>query len=863
MRIVVPVLRGGGVVGGMTHSVLVVFLCLVAMMAQRVTTTLPPYDLTAFDKALLRESRAMVDLDARPYELWTLTTNCGWGYYIQLVFFGFPPNGPGEHEYNALCVRTRSNGTLFAVNFSKTLFDASVIVDRRNGPPIEYLEDLPANATTNIYQNLGFVAMSNDLSINTHFGVSQAVTLYARSRHHRCNSCGDRRNLQNNSLVDISNTILPKSLKTFVVDQNLLVNVSNLTAAALLTLSMNSNRLAQLPSLANHPSLERLEVDANNLTSLSNVHWNNTPGLSYISAARNQIAHWPDTWPASLTTLNLQHNQLTNVTANFPPSLSALCLAGNPLQALYATPSQFELLAGLNNSACSASSTTVNATTPLLAFGPAWPVSCSSSVRMLWNTYPVCMLAAASPSGLSPAAVATAVATACVLVLAGACCWHRRRRALKAAKDQRWFDEVDSHYYGAVDAHKLVHDIRFDDALERFFVPAHSIHRHDLVARGGNGMVHVATVTSASSSGTTTSTTVAMKRMLPEKAADAQCVEDFMEEIRLCSRLQHKNIVQFIGFSWTTLQNLSALTEYMERGDLWSFLARGNNHLAWCVNDDDDAVLKKLTVNRLKTDGPGAVAVVASHSLASTTDMVQDMTDMLEPPTPVSKLSLLCDIVDGLVYLHSMSPPIIHRDLKAKNVLLDGDLTAKLADFGVSRETCDMTMTAEVGTVAWIAPEVLKGVYYSEKADVYSLGVVMSELDTAQVPYSNLDYIYSCHDLHDVNVVRTRLAMLVVAGDVRPSFTKECPPCLADLAVQCLSYHPEDRPRIQDICMYLRELKQQSQHHHQQQRRHYHATDMLSSRSPSHHQIHSNYSTSLTNTTATTTTTTSSGRIDV
>ncbi|RHY99140.1 hypothetical protein DYB37_000275 [Aphanomyces astaci] len=257
------------------------------MMAQRVTTTLPPYDLTAFDNALLRESKAMIDLDARPYELWTLTTNCGWGYYIQLVFFGFPPNGPGEHEYNALCVRTRSNGTLFAVNFSKTLFDASVIVDRRNGPPIEYLEDLPANATTkyvhphifilvvapsrrgSIYQNLGFVAMSNDLSINTHFGVSQAVTLYARSRRHRCNSCGDRRNLQNNSLVDISNTILPKSLKTLydfalallnhvmgwlahpdhplygimrlilvcsVVDQNLLVNVSNLTAAALLTL---------------------------------------------------------------------------------------------------------------------------------------------------------------------------------------------------------------------------------------------------------------------------------------------------------------------------------------------------------------------------------------------------------------------------------------------------------------------------------------------------------------------------------------------------------------------------------------------------------------------------------------------------
>ncbi|ETW09957.1 TKL protein kinase, variant [Aphanomyces invadans] len=659
-----------------------------------------------FQPFIFVPSLTPIDLDSKPYELWTLTTNCGSDYIISYRRIATSSRfSPGENYYNALCVRTRSNGTLYAINFTTTPLETSILNDRLGNPPVEYLEDLPANATTNIYQNLGFVAMSNDLSINSYFGVSQAATL----------------NLKNNSLVDISNTILPRGLKTFIVDENRLVAFSNLTAPALTTLSLKSNRITQLPSLANHASLARLDIDSNHLTTLSDVGWNNTPSLSFLSASHNQIAEWPATWPASLIELNLQHNRLTTVMANFPATLRTLCLEGNPIRSFSASPSQFSLLVGLANMTCRPPTTTpalpVSAVLPL---GEPWAPNCSAgvAVQLLWDKYPVCIIVETTlpTEGLSSIAIAMILVATFVVVLAVGC-WIRQRRALKKAKNQRWFEEIDNNYYGLVDAGKLVHDIRFDPSLAGFFVPAHCIERHDLLARGGYGMVHLATVTKMSPSLAPTTTTVAMKRMLPEKAANAQCVEDFMEEIRLCSRLHHKNIVQFVGFAWTTLQNLSSLTEFMEHGDLWTFLTRDTG-FAWHVDSSSAAPFKPGPPRHKLLHGFAPPSMGSNQSLTSTepTDVDSGVIDtdhdilILEAPTPVSKLSVLCDVVEGLTYLHSIAPPIIHRDLKAKNVLLDADYTAKLTDFGVSRETCDMTMTAEVGTVAWIAPEVLKGV---------------------------------------------------------------------------------------------------------------------------------------------------------
>ncbi len=73
-------------------------------------------------------------------------------------------------------------------------------------------------------------------------------------------------------------------------------------------------------------------------------------------------------------------------------------------------------------------------------------------------------------------------------------------------------------------------------------------------------------------------------------------------------------------------------------------------------------------------------------------------------------------------YLHTYSPPIIHRDLKSGNLLVDGYYHVKVADFGLAKFQTDQTEKNKTfcGTLLWTAPEVFSGNGYTEKADIYS-----------------------------------------------------------------------------------------------------------------------------------------------
>jgi hypothetical protein len=144
------------------------------------------------------------------------------------------------------------------------------------------------------------------------------------------------------------------------------------------------------------------------------------------------------------------------------------------------------------------------------------------------------------------------------------------------------------------------------------------------------------------------------------------------------------------------------------------------------------------------------------------------------------------DIARGLTALHSCK--VIHRDLKSKNVLLtsfgsgNNNFTAKLGDVGVAANLTHSYLSNSmkvVGTLAWSAPELLLGRRCDEKVDVYSLGVILSELATGEMPRRGEIYI--------------------------PEVSERCPKELAELIAQCTQEEPRARPSAKEV--YERILK--------------------------------------------------------
>ncbi|CAM9500340.1 unnamed protein product [Choristocarpus tenellus] len=108
------------------------------------------------------------------------------------------------------------------------------------------------------------------------------------------------------------------------------------------------------------------------------------------------------------------------------------------------------------------------------------------------------------------------------------------------------------------------------------------------------------------------------------------------------------------------------------------------------------------------------------------------------------------DISKGAAYMHSLSPPIIHRDMSSGNILLTGEVeqleaivaetkgkggeTAKLSDFGLSRPVSD-DMTARPGNLSYMAPELFRGENYTEKVDIYAFAIILWEMFMGEKPF--------------------------------------------------------------------------------------------------------------------------------
>ncbi|ETL97882.1 TKL protein kinase [Phytophthora nicotianae] len=245
---------------------------------------------------------------------------------------------------------------------------------------------------------------------------------------------------------------------------------------------------------------------------------------------------------------------------------------------------------------------------------------------------------------------------------------------------------------------------------------------------------------------------LASKRLRPERRTKKHTAA-FVEEIKLIANFDHPNLVRLIGAAWTVETDLQMLLEYMEGGDLRRYLADPNTPSGWTT----------------------------------------------------TKFNIAIDVIEALVYLHSFSPPLVHRDLKSKNVLLSSDMEAKLSDFGTSRfRSSDKTMTGGVGTGRWLAPEVIRGDSdYGPAADIYSFGTLLTELDTNQIPYDNVR-ASNGKIMSDLTILHR-----VATGKLQPKVRATCGKALKDLVERCLLEDPAERPTAPAIAYELRVIQQE------------------------------------------------------
>ena len=187
--------------------------------------------------------------------------------------------------------------------------------------------------------------------------------------------------------------------------------------------------------------------------------------------------------------------------------------------------------------------------------------------------------------------------------------------------------------------------------------------------------------------------------------------------------------------------------------------------------------------------------------------LMTSLHDLLEthPSIPLSfKCSFLLDVARGLAYLHNCSPPIIHRDLSAKNVLLNSSMVCKLADLGVSRMlprgAQAATMTKAPGTPVFMPPEALAdGSRYNASIDIFSFGVLTMFVLTQTFPKDLLEPTYQGKGkqlLARSELDRRDKYMKIVRAMFR-RFRRDHP--LIQLVKWCLENFPDDRPTADQV----------------------------------------------------------------
>lgn len=199
-------------------------------------------------------------------------------------------------------------------------------------------------------------------------------------------------------------------------------------------------------------------------------------------------------------------------------------------------------------------------------------------------------------------------------------------------------------------------------------------------------------------------------------------------------------------------------------------------------------------------NGSGSPIIVMEYLPTSLAACVQS-----RPQIPLFlQISMLHNVALGLAYLHGHSPPIIHRDLTANNVLLTSNMVAKIADLGVARildlsPRTSMCLTQAPGTAAYMPPEALAAnPSYNTKIDSFSFGVLTIHLVSQQWPIPNEATRVEGGKLVPMSEATRRQPYLNLMGHDH---------CLLPIALQCLQNDSTLRPEIPKLVATLEMLQ--------------------------------------------------------
>uniref|UniRef100_A0A665X495 non-specific serine/threonine protein kinase n=1 Tax=Echeneis naucrates TaxID=173247 RepID=A0A665X495_ECHNA len=228
-------------------------------------------------------------------------------------------------------------------------------------------------------------------------------------------------------------------------------------------------------------------------------------------------------------------------------------------------------------------------------------------------------------------------------------------------------------------------------------------------------------------------------KMLNVTAPTPQQLQAFKNEVGVLRKTRHVNILLFMGY--TTKPQLAIVTQWCEGSSLY-------HHL---------------------------------HIIETKFEMIK-------------LIDIARQTAQGMDYLHAKS--IIHRDLKSNNIFLHEDLTVKIGDFGLatvkSRWSGSHQFEQLSGSILWMAPEVIRlqdKNPYSFQSDVYAFGIVLYELMSGALPYSNINN-------------RDQIIFMVGRGYLSPDLSKvrsNCPKAMKRLMADCLKKKREERPLFPQV----------------------------------------------------------------